>query len=99
MTISKQVRSSGHPLFILNPEYFCDEAVSDEDILIKKPVFMAVAKYDYVCLRDFAITEIKKYAVGGLAIAEFDTGHFTHLEKPEEYNDALESWVVNTFHL
>lgn len=74
-----------------------DEAVSDEDILIHKPVFMAVAKYDHVCLRECAITEIKKYAIGGLAIVEFDTGHWTQLEKPEEYSDALERWVVNTF--
>lgn len=58
-----------------------------------------MAKYDYVCFAEFAITEMEKYAQGGLTIVEFDTGHWTHLEKPEEHNDALDRWVTNTFKL
>lgn len=60
---------------------------------------MAVAKYDYVCFREFAITEIEKYAKGGLTIVEFDAGHWVQLEKPQEYNDALERWALDTFNL
>ena len=66
---------------------------------IKKPAFIAVAKYDCICWPEFAITQIEKYAKGGLAIVEFDTGHWLHLEKPEEYNNALDRWVTNTFKL
>ncbi|KAH0828013.1 Alpha/Beta hydrolase protein [Lanmaoa asiatica] len=73
--------------------------VSEADINIKKPAFMAVAKNDYVCLHEFAITEIEKYAKGGLTIVEFDVGHWAQLEKPEEYNDALDRWVTDTFGL
>ncbi|KAN0091297.1 Alpha/Beta hydrolase fold [Tylopilus felleus] len=73
--------------------------VSEEDIKIRKPAFMAVAKYDYVCFREFAITEIEKYAKGGLTIVEFDAGHWVQLEKPQEYNDALERWALDTFNL
>ncbi|KAG8214073.1 Alpha/Beta hydrolase protein [Butyriboletus roseoflavus] len=72
--------------------------VSEDDIKIKKPAFMAVANYDYVCFREFAITEIEKYAKGGLTIVELNAGHWPQLEKPEEYNDALDRWVTNTFH-
>ncbi|KIK99374.1 hypothetical protein PAXRUDRAFT_822790 [Paxillus rubicundulus Ve08.2h10] len=73
------------------------DTVSEEDIKIRKPTFMAVAKYDYVCPYEFAIAEIEKYAVGGLTIVEFDTGHWLPLEKPEEYNEALEHWIASTF--
>ncbi|KAG9316768.1 Alpha/Beta hydrolase protein [Chiua virens] len=58
--------------------------VSEENIKIKKPAFMAVANYDYVCFHDFAIVEMEKYAKGGLTIVEFDTGHWLQMEKPEE---------------
>ncbi|KAF8557650.1 alpha/beta-hydrolase [Imleria badia] len=76
-----------------------NNALSEEDINIKRPAFMAVAKYDYVCFREFAITEIEKYAKGGLTIVEFDVGHWLQLEKAEEYNDALDRWAMNTFNL
>ncbi|KAF9241876.1 Alpha/Beta hydrolase protein [Melanogaster broomeanus] len=73
------------------------DTVSEEDIKIRKPAFMAVAKYDYVCPRDFAIAGVEKHAVGGLTIVEFDTGHWLQLEKPDEYNNALERWLTSTF--
>lgn len=75
------------------------DTVFEEDIKIRKPTFMAVAKYDYVCPREVAIAQIEKYAVGGLTIVEFDTGHWLQLEKPEEYNEALERWITSTFKL
>ncbi|KAF8444804.1 Alpha/Beta hydrolase protein [Boletus edulis BED1] len=73
--------------------------VTEEDINIRKPAFMAVAKYDFVCFREFAITEIEKYAKGGLTTVEFDVGHWPQLEKAEEYNEALDRWMMNTFDL
>ncbi|KIJ68099.1 hypothetical protein HYDPIDRAFT_83277 [Hydnomerulius pinastri MD-312] len=74
-------------------------ALSEEQIKIRKPAFMAVAKFDYVCVRDYAIGEIEKYAAGGLTLVEFDTGHWLLLEQPEEYNNALEQWITSTFPL
>ena len=58
---------------------------------------MAVANCDYVCIREVAISTIEKYAQGGLTIVEFDTGHWPFLEKPEEFNDALDRWVTSIY--
>lgn len=97
MMVLKQVRPTAQS--VSGSRVICDEAVSEDNIKIKKPAFMAVANYDYVCFREFAIAEIEKYAKGGLTIIEFDVGHWPQLEKPEDYNDALDRWVTNTFKL
>ena len=60
---------------------------------------MAVSNCDYICVREYAIPEIQKYAQGGLTIVEFDTGHWPFLAKSEEFNDALDHWLTSTFKL
>jgi pimeloyl-ACP methyl ester carboxylesterase len=73
--------------------------IIDESLLIKKPVFFGGAKKDYVCLYEPAVPHMEKYAVGGLKIVEFDTGHRVQLEQPENVNRELDVWIRDTFKL
>jgi soluble epoxide hydrolase/lipid-phosphate phosphatase len=52
---------------------------------------------DHVCIHDYAVPELEKYAVGGLKIVEFQGGHWLQLEEPERFNRELEGWIRDTF--
>lgn len=70
--------------------------IPEENAFIRKPVFFAAAKKDHVCVYDYAVSEMEKYAVGGLKIVDFQGGHCVHLEEPETLNGELEGWIRDT---
>jgi soluble epoxide hydrolase/lipid-phosphate phosphatase len=52
---------------------------------------------DHVCIHDYAVPVLEKYALGGLKIVEFQGGHWLQLEEPERFNKELEGWIRDTF--
>ncbi|KAJ8588535.1 alpha/beta-hydrolase [Rhizopogon salebrosus TDB-379] len=73
------------------------EGAIPENFFIKKPAFFAAAMKDHVCIHDYSVPVMEKYAVGGLKIVEFQGGHWPHLEEPERFNRELEGWIRDTF--
>ncbi|KAG2089864.1 Alpha/Beta hydrolase protein [Suillus discolor] len=72
------------------------EEIPEENQFIKKPAFFAVARKDHVCVYDYAVPQMKKYATGGLHMVEFQGGHWVQLEEPETFNRELEGWIRDT---
>jgi len=70
--------------------------IPEDKLFIKKPVFFAAARKDHVCVYDYAVPQMEKYAVGGLKVVDFQGGHWVHLEDPETFNRELEAWICDT---
>jgi len=83
-------------LLITVPHLVWRTEIPKEDMYIKKPAFFAAARKDHVCVWDYAVPEMEKYAVGGLKIVEFQGGHWLQLEEPEMLNRELEGWILDT---
>ncbi|KAH7913250.1 Alpha/Beta hydrolase protein [Hygrophoropsis aurantiaca] len=71
--------------------------LSEEDFIIKKPAFFAQALRDRVAIQEYVVPLMQKYAANGLTIEKFNTGHWVHLEEPDNLSVALELWMSNCF--
>jgi len=69
--------------------------IPEENLFIKKPAFIAAAMKDHVGVHQYTVSQMEKYAKGGLKIVEFQGGHWVQLEEPERFNRELESWVCD----
>lgn len=59
---------------------------------ISKPTFFAATTQDFVCVVKPQINLMKK-ACADLTTHEFEAGHWVMLEKKDEFNEALSSWL------
>ncbi|KAI6157882.1 Alpha/Beta hydrolase protein [Pisolithus tinctorius] len=65
-----------------------------EDIFIRRPTLMALAKFDYVAIESYVTSSMQQYTpVELLTERRYDTGHWIHLEDPLRFNSDLEQWI------
>lgn len=70
-----------------------------EDLIIKKPTLLALAKFDYVAIESYARASMEQYTPADLlTINPYHTGHCIHLETPGQFNADLERWIEITVH-
>ncbi|KAG1715619.1 hypothetical protein ID866_1543 [Astraeus odoratus] len=73
------------------------DGLKPEDLIIKRPTFFALAKYDYVAIESYAKTAMQQYTPAELLTQKsYGTGHWVHLEDPERFNTDLEFWIETT---
>ncbi|KAG0694074.1 Alpha/Beta hydrolase protein [Suillus ampliporus] len=72
------------------------DEIPEENQFIRKPAFFAAARKDHVCIHEYAVSQMEKYARGGLKMVEFPGGHWVQLEEPETFNKELEGWIRDT---
>ncbi|KAL1746939.1 Alpha/Beta hydrolase protein [Schizophyllum fasciatum] len=68
--------------------------LSLDNIRIKKPFLYIGGSKDYVCRPELQEGDLRK-ACEDLQTAVFDAGHWTQLEVPELFNEAVEKWMEN----
>lgn len=74
-----------------------EQGVPSEQNFIRKPSFYIGASKDYICLEAMHRPSTEKWAKGGFETVSIDAGHWVHLEKRKEFDDALSAWLEKTF--
>ncbi|KAI6002827.1 Alpha/Beta hydrolase protein [Pisolithus albus] len=70
------------------------DGLRPEDLLIKRPTLMALAKFDYVAIESYVRPTMRQHTPPELLTEkEYDTGHWIHLEDPLKFNGDLEEWI------
>ncbi|KAL0063075.1 hypothetical protein AAF712_009982 [Marasmius tenuissimus] len=69
-------------------------ALPKERWYIQQPSFYAIGLRDAICPSQRGKTTMEKYARAEVRVAEFETGHWIHLEAPSLLNRELEAWLT-----
>ncbi|RAR08036.1 epoxide hydrolase 2 [Stemphylium lycopersici] len=83
--------------YYLNHTANADYAKSEKNCgVLEFPVLYIDGKYDAVCSASTTpkFAEIQRQFVKNLTYETIESGHWVHLEKPKETNDALEKWLA-----
>ncbi|KAJ6579651.1 alpha/beta-hydrolase [Mycena vulgaris] len=78
-----------------------DKLAPPENYSIKKPVFLAAADEDYICVPKAAILSMSTPSIGqppvapcpNLTVVHYKTDHWVQLAAPKEINDDLLAWI------
>jgi len=66
-------------------------------LIIRRPAFFALAKYDYVAIEAYAEVAMEQYIPRELLTQKsYNTAHWVHLQDPERFNADLELWIETT---
>lgn len=70
----------------------CAAGIPKEAWKLKAPSVVFLALKDYVCTPQAAKASMEKYGVE-VAYYDVESGHWPHLERADEVNDALRGWL------
>ena len=59
---------------------------------MKHPTLFLGATKDYVCVSAVGISEMERYSTD-VTTEEMNTGHWIHIERPQEVNDSISRWL------
>ncbi|KAI6040233.1 Alpha/Beta hydrolase protein [Pisolithus marmoratus] len=70
------------------------DGLEPEDLSIRRPTLMALARFDYVAIESYVETMMHQHTPPELLTERgYDTGHWIHLEDPLRFNSDLEQWI------
>lgn len=67
--------------------------IPQENLTIKKPVFLGAALEDYVAIAALEINSIIQASENATTIQQYDSGHWVMLEAKDQVNSDLLAWI------
>ncbi|KAF8828303.1 hypothetical protein HHX47_DHR4000608 [Lentinula edodes] len=70
-----------------------NQGIPQENLTIKKPVFLGAALEDYVAIAALEINSIIQASENATTIQQYDSGHWVMLEAKDQVNSDLLAWI------